>query len=160
MDVNLSLLVRVRPFRMIVQVMVVRPYLGCMRGVIECTSMTTICGFLHWTTLQSSTHTRWTIPVETLVARQWPTMPLYLLVRSSTDRNSIKNSIPHLFNTWREKGHAFDLRKCLVPTEFYLLCSPVPANQAENIILVRPRVQMLGSSAACICYVRINQIIK
>ena len=35
----------------------------------------------------------------------------------------------------------------------------VPASTAENVMLVSPQVRMLGDNAACICYVRINQII-
>lgn len=38
--------------------------------------------------------------------------------------------------------------------------SNVPMCTAENITLVNPQVQLLGDSAACICYIRINQIIN
>lgn len=35
----------------------------------------------------------------------------------------------------------------------------VPASAAENITLVSPQVQLLADGAACVCYVKINQII-
>lgn len=33
----------------------------------------------------------------------------------------------------------------------------MPASDAENVTIVNPKVQLLGASAAVICYVRLNQ---